>query len=31
VPTGDRNRVEIRTYDLADAAGNTLQLVDRSG
>jgi hypothetical protein len=32
VPTGDRNhRVEIRTYDLADAAGNTLQLVHSTG
>jgi Metallo-peptidase family M12B Reprolysin-like len=32
VPTGDRNhRVEIRTYDLADAAGNTLQLVHSVG
>ena len=32
VITGDRNlRVEIRTYDLADAAGNTLQLIDSVG
>jgi hypothetical protein len=32
VPSGDKNlRVEIRTYDLADAAGNTLQLVHSTG
>ena len=32
VPSGDKNlRVEIRTYDLADAAGNTLQLVHSVG
>ena len=32
VQTGDRNlRAEIRTYDLVDAAGNTLQLVDSVG
>ncbi|HEV2902727.1 MAG TPA: hypothetical protein VGW30_05645, partial [Gaiellaceae bacterium] len=32
VPTGNRNhRVEIRTYDLVDAAGNTLQLVHSTG
>ena len=32
VPTGNRNhRVEIRTYDLVDAAGNTLRLVHSTG
>ena len=32
VPTGDRNhRVEIRTFDLVDVAGNTLQLVHSVG
>jgi hypothetical protein len=32
VITGDRNlRAENRTYDLVDAAGNTLQLVDSVG
>ena len=32
IPTGDRNlRAERRTYDLADAAGNTLRLVHSVG
>ena len=32
IPTGDRNhRVEIRTFDLVDVAGNTLQLVHSVG